>query len=114
MTVFTFQQLFLPTVLTAGTTTIYTCPASPSTNCLKNGRLRFSNTTGGAVTVLAYAVPSGGGAGAGNEFMNNVSIAGNSYLDVDLPTLAAGDTFQASASAGTSITVFEIGGVLFT
>lgn len=112
MAALSFIKLFQPTVLTTGATTIYTCPVAPSTSVLKNGRVRFTNTTAGAVTVTAYAVPSAGTAGASNAFLNAVSVAANAYLDVDLPSLAAGDTFQALASAATSITVHEVGGVL--
>jgi hypothetical protein len=110
----TFTQLFAPTVLAAAAAAIYTCPASPTTTVLKNGRVRFTNTSATAVTVTAYAVPNAGAAGPGNCFLNAESIAANAHMDVDIPTLAAGDAFQAFASAATSITASEIGGVLFS
>lgn len=108
----TFTKLFAPTVLTTSAATIYTCPATPTSSLLKNGRVRFTNTTAGAVTVTAYAVPVAGAAAAGNCFVNTYSIAGNGgYLDIDLPMLAAGDFFQALAGAATSITVQALDGV---
>ena len=110
----TFTRLFAPTVLTGTAATLYTCPASPTSNVVKNGRVRFTNTSAAPVTVTAYAVPLAGTAAAGNCFINAESIAANAHLDVDFPSLAAGDFLSALASAGTSITVTEIGGVLFS
>lgn len=110
----TIQRLFAPAVLTTGAVTYYTCPATPASSVLKNGRVRFSNTTAGAVSITAYAVPLAGTAAAGNCFANAVSIAPNSYLDVDIPALAAGDFFQALASAGTAVTVLALDGVVFS
>ena len=110
----TFIRLFAPTVLTTSAATLYTCPASPVTSVLKNGRVRFTNTTAGAISVTAYAVPVAGSAAAGNCFLNAESISPNSHLDVDIPTLSTGDFLQALASANTSITATEVGGVLFS
>jgi hypothetical protein len=110
----TFSRLFAPTVLGTAETTLYTCPASPASNVIKNGRVRFTNTSGAAATVTAHAVPLAGTAAAANCFLNAESIAPNAHLDVDFPTLAAGDVLSALASAATSITATEIGGVLFS
>lgn len=115
MTTLTIQKLFSPRALTNVVAIVYTCPVSPPSACLKNGRVRFTNTTAGAITVTAYTVgPSPAVPAAGNMFLNAVSIAANGFLDVNLPTLGAGDTFQAFASAAASITVSEIGGVIFS
>jgi hypothetical protein len=110
----TFTQLFQPAQLTTSAAGYYTCPASPGSTVLKNGRVRFTNTSASAVAVTAYAVPKGGSAGVSNMFLNAESIAPNAHMDVDIPTLASGDMFQALASAATSVTVSEIGGVLFS
>lgn len=109
----TIKQLFEPTVLTTGAATLYTCPASPPTSVLPNGRVRFTNTTGGAVTITAYAVPSAGTAGAGNCFAFQEAIGPNAHADYDVPMLAAGDFLQALASAGTSITATALQGVVY-
>jgi hypothetical protein len=117
MTALTFQKLFAPVALANAVGIIFTCPAFPSSACVKNGRVRFTNTTGGAVTVTAYtttAAAPGNVPGPSNCFLNAVSIPANGYLDTNLPTLGAGDSFQAFASAAASITVSEIGGVIFT
>lgn len=114
MTTLTFQKLFSPRALPNAVAVIYTCPASPPSACLKNGRVRFTNTTGGAITVTAYTTAPAVLPAASNMFLNAVSIAANGFLDVNLPTLGAGDSFQAFASAAASITVSEIGGVIFT
>lgn len=106
--------LFNPTVLTAAAATIYTVPAAPPTLVAGNVRVRFTNTTAGAVSVTAYGIPSGGSAAAGNQFLNAVSIAGNAYLDVDVPALGPGGFMQALAGAVTSITVHQLNAVLFS
>ena len=107
-------QLFPPTVLTNSAATLFTMPTSPTTSILKNGRMRFNNTTAGAITVTAYAVPKGGTAAVGNAFLSAVSIAANSFLDTDIPVMGEGDFLQALASANTSITASQLDGVLFS
>lgn len=105
----TFAKLFAPAALTTSAATYYTV-ASPYK--LINSRVRFTNVTSGAVTVTAYAVPSGGSAADSNAILKGYSIAANAYLDIDLPVMTAGDFLQALASAGTSITIHAISGVL--
>jgi hypothetical protein len=111
----TFIKLFQPSQLPITTpAVIYTCPASPATSVLKNGRVRLVNTSAAAVPATLYAVPSGGTASAANEFLPATSIAVNGYLDIDIPDMAAGDTLQGFAGAATSITIHEMGGVLYS
>jgi hypothetical protein len=104
--------LFAPTQLTASAATIYTMGSSPSTLALTNGRVRFTNTDSGSHQVTAYAVPSAGTAGAGNCFMNAEAIAPNTHLDVALPLLGPGMTFQAFADAASKVTVTPLNGIL--
>jgi hypothetical protein len=66
------------------------------------------------VTATMYAVPSGGSAGVTNMCMNAQCIGPNSYTDVDVPTLGAGDTLQALAGANSSVTIHELGGVIYS
>lgn len=108
-----YQKLFEPTVLTTSAATLFTVNASPSTNLLRGGRVRFTNTTAAALTVTAYSVPSGGTAADGNAFIKARSIAANDYLDIDLPNMKAGDFLQALASA-TGITAHYINGSVFS
>lgn len=109
---FQFQKLFPPQQLTTTATVIFTMPAIPTTSILKNGRVRLTNTTGAPVSATMYADVAADASGADNCFLNAKSIAGNDFLDVDIPTMAAGDTLRALASAAGSITVHEIGGVI--
>lgn len=109
-----YAKLFSPTVLGTTVSTLYTVPSIPATNILRGGRIRFSNTTTAAVTVTAYAVNSGGSASAGNAFLTGYTVTSNSYIDVDLPLMAIGDTIQALSSSATSITAFAINGALFS
>lgn len=110
---FQFQKLFLPQQLPAAVATvIFTMPTAPTTSVLKNGRVRLTNTTGAPVSATMYADVAADVSGADNCFLNAKSIAGNDFLDVDIPTMTTGDTLRAFASAASSITVHEIGGVI--
>jgi hypothetical protein len=106
-----YSQLFAPNqVNNAAVETLYNVPSSPTTSILRNARVRFSNTTGGAVTIKAWAVPSAGTAGDDNVFLPTTSINANSYLDIDVPVIAAGGMIQAQAGAATSITATALDG----
>lgn len=91
-----------------------TVSPSPTSNLLRGGRVRLTNTTAGAVTVTLYAVPLAGTAGVGNAFVSATSIAANSYLDVDVPIMPAGAFLQALAGANTSITIHMLAGSVFS
>ena len=108
------NQLFTPTVLGLASTVLYTCPAAPTTNVLKNGRLRLTNTTGAAVTATLYADVSATASSAANCCLNAQSIPANSFLDIDMPTLKAGDTLRGLAGAAASITAHELGGNVYS
>jgi hypothetical protein len=109
-----YSNFFAPTVLGVAAATLFTVPTSPSTTLLRGGRIRLTNTTGGAVTVTLYAVPLAGAAAAGNAFVSGKSIAANDYLDVDVPLMAAGGFVQGLAGAATSITAHMLAGSLFS
>ena len=109
----TFLQLFAPNqVNNAAPETLYTVPAAPTPIILRNGRIRFTNTTAGAVTIEAWAVPAAGAAGDGNAFLPQISLAAESYLDVDVPVIGAGGFIQAQAGAANSITATALDGFL--
>ena len=74
--------------------------------------VRFSNITAGAVTVKAWAVPSGGSAVDSTVCLPSTSISANAYIDVDIPVLSAGGTFRAQAGAASSVTVANLDGFL--
>lgn len=111
MATISFSQLFAPNqVDNAAPETLLTVASTPSTIILRNARVRFSNTTAGAVTIKAWAVPSGGSTGDDNTCLPTTSIGANSYLDLDVPVIAAGGTFRAQAGAATSITATALDG----
>lgn len=114
MSALTFSQLFTPVQLPNAVDVLFYMPTTPGTTVLKNGRVRLTNTTAGAVTATLYADVAATASSAANCCLNAVSIAANSYLDVDIPTMKAGDTLRGLAGAATSITMHEIGGVLFS
>jgi hypothetical protein len=109
-----FVPLFSPTVLTTSAAIIYTVPTTPSTNLLRGGRIRATNTTGTAATITLYAVPNAGTAAAGNAFMSVYTVPANDYVDTDVPLLPVGASIQGLASTGTAITMTAINGALFS
>ena len=108
------QQLFTPVQLAAAAAVLFTMPTTPSTSVLKNGRVRLTNTSGAAVPVTLYADAAATASGVANCCLSAVSIGANSYLDIDLPTLKAGDTLRGFAGTANVITMHELGGVLYS
>ena len=106
--------LFAPVQLTGTAATIYTVASSPGTLTLARGRVRFTNTDTVARAVTAYAIPSGGTAGASNSFMNATTIPPNDFRDVDVPVLGPGGFIQAFADVTLKVTMFCIDGILFS
>lgn len=106
-----YTVLFDPAALTTSAVTYYTVPTGRK---LVGARIRLSNVTAGAVTATVHAVPSGGSAADSNAQIKGYSIGANDYVDLDIGTLEAGDTIQALAGAGTSITISAIDGRLFS
>jgi hypothetical protein len=108
----TFSQLFAPVVLTTSSAVLYTMPTSPTNTILRNGRIRLTNTTAGIVSGTLYADVAATPSAAANACLSAYNIAANSFVDVDLPVLKAGDTLRGLASANTSITVHHVDGFL--
>lgn len=110
----TREQLFAAEdVDNAAPDVLFTVPSTPTNMLLINGRVRFSNHTAGAVTITAWAVPSGGAAGNDNVALPTTSVGANSYLDLDIPQIGAGGTFEAQAGAATSITAQPLDGAYY-
>ena len=105
-------QLFQPVQLGVASAVIYSAPTSPTTSIVKNGRVRLTNTSGVAVPVTLYVAPSATGSLPANSCMTAKSIGANDFLDVDIPTMMAGDTLRGLAGTAAVITVHELGGVL--
>lgn len=108
-----FLQLFASKqVNNAAPDTLFTVSTSPSANILRNGRVRFANTTAAPVTIKAWAVPAAGAAADANVCLPAQSVAANSYIDVDVPVMAAGGFMQAQAGAAASITASMLDGFI--
>jgi hypothetical protein len=107
-------QMFAPTELTTSAATLYTNATGPAQQVLARGRIRFANTSGSAVTVTAYAVPSGGTAGVGNDFFPTQTIPANNFVDTDVPVLPIGSFIQALASTASVVTASALDGALFS
>lgn len=114
MAALTIAQLFAPVQLPAAVAVLYSMPTSPATSTLKNARMRLTNTTGGAVAATLYMDASATASSAVNCFLSAVSIPANSSIEIDIPTMKAGDTLRGFAGAATSITAHEMGGVIFS
>lgn len=108
----TFLKVFQPAQLASSSGLLYTVPAAPTTNLLRNGRVRLTNTSASAVACTLNAVPAAGSASATNQFLPAVSIAANSWLEVDVPQMAAGDMLYGFASAATSVSIAAMDGVI--
>jgi hypothetical protein len=106
-----YVKLFSPAQLGTSAATYYTVASGKQ---LRNAVLQFANTTGGAVTVTAYAIDSGGSASDSNAIIKGKSIAGGDTLTVSVPVMDGGSVLQALASAGTSITICALDGMLVT
>lgn len=89
--------------VTTGVTTLYTVPASTRT-LLKE--FSIANTTGVAINVRVFLVPSAGAAGATNAFLYDVPVPANNALQYNgVQVMNTGDTIQVqAASAGLTIT----------
>jgi hypothetical protein len=109
-----FLKLFQPLQLANASALIFTVGASPATNILRNGRVRLVNSTAGAVAATLYSVPAGGSAGVTNIFLSAQSIGPGATIEVDIPTLSAGDALYGFAGAATSITMHAMDGVLYS
>jgi hypothetical protein len=108
-----FVQLFPPSQLTAVSGVLFDL-TTPASAVLKNLRVRLTNATAAAVPVTLYVAPSATASGPANCCLNAVSIGANGYLDVDIPTMKAGDTFRGLAGTAAAITVHELGGVIYS
>jgi hypothetical protein len=109
----TFLQLFAANQIdNAAPETLFTVGATPSTNLARNVRVRFANTTGGAVTIKAWAVPPAGAAGDTNVCLPVTSVPANDFIDVDIPVMIASGFLQAQAGAATSITATMLDGFI--
>jgi len=93
--------------ITGSVATLYTVPTATRTY-LKD--INICNTTGGAITVNVYLVPSGGSAGTGNALLYGLSVAANTvYRWTGVQVLLPAQTLQVSAST-TGCTIIASGG----
>jgi hypothetical protein len=93
--------------ITTSVATLYTVPSS--TRTYVKG-IDICNTSGSAVTVNVYLVPSGLTAATSNALFYGLSIAANTiYHWVGTQILLPGQTLQVSAST-TGLTIIASGG----
>lgn len=110
-----YNKLFEPVALVLTTpTTVFSVPAVVATTLLKGGVVRLTNSTAGAVSAALHAVPQGGSATPANMCFPLTSIGMNSYVDVQLPQMKAGDFLQGFASAAASVNIQAISGAYYS
>lgn len=101
----TNKPLIEGTQLTTSVATYYSAPENTSAIIKK---LTITNTSGSAVTVTLYLVPSGGTASAANEITSAIPVsAGKAYeaYEMEGHALAPDDSIQALAGAATSLNI---------
>jgi hypothetical protein len=104
MSTTTPKPMFDPFLVTAGTTTPYTTPAS--TKCIIK-HLSAHNTTTTPVKLTVYLVENGGSAGASNQIFSKL-IAGEDtaiIFGAINATLEAGATVQVVADTASAISL---------
>lgn len=109
----TITQLFTPVQLPNAAAVLFTMPAAPAGGVLKNLRVRLTNTSGSAVAATLYVAAAATANSAAISCLSAVSIGANSYLDLDIPTMAAGDTLRGFAATASVITMHELGGTIY-
>ena len=91
------------------TATLYTVPTA-NRAILKD--IEVANTTGGALSITIYLVPSGGSAATTNALFYGVSIDANSTLQwTGTQVLHGGGFISILSSAATGLTVTASGGL---
>ncbi len=105
--------LMSPQQLTAASVIYYTAGAGQTATI---SQATVTNTTGGAVTITLYLVPSAGSAGDSTTILDAKSIAANTAVilsELIGHNVPAGCTIRALASAATSLTL-AISGIIRT
>lgn len=110
-----YNKLFEPIALALTTpTTIFTVPSVVASTLLRGGIVRITNSTAGPVSATLHNVPLAGSAASANMCFPTTSIGANSYVDVQLPQMKAGDFLQGFASAATSLNIQAIAGSYYS
>jgi len=108
-TVYTPQRLITPVQLSGSAATVYTVPASTTTQI---NEIILTNDTTSAVTCTLYLVESGGSAGVTNLLLNakNIPTDGSPLIyDFSQLFMNAGDTVQALGSAANQVGIHITG-----
>ena len=106
---YTTKRLISPSQLTTGATTLYTVPASTTTQI---NEIILANDTTSAVTATLHLVPTGGSADDTNIIMKAKSLPTDGtplIYDFEQLFMSAADTIQGLASAGSQATIHIMG-----
>lgn len=108
-TVYTPKRLTSPSQLGTTVGALYTVPASTVT---KVTEILLCNTSGATRTATLHLVPSAGVAANGNKIASAINIPSDGtplHLQFNELYMSAGDSIQALASGGSSVTVYVSG-----
>jgi hypothetical protein len=78
-----------------------------SSGTIRNLIIMLSNQTASPVTVDGWVIPSGGSSGAGNKFLEDYSIGANTFEEIPVPKMVAGDKLTLRAGTASALTVFD-------
>ena len=106
-----YSKLFAGRELTTSNAELFTMTTAQGT--LRNLVLGVSNKTSSTALYDVYVVPAGGSPGDdGTNVHIGASIPGNSYREIPIPKMVAGDSLHAKCSTGANIIeVFDADGV---
>lgn len=95
----TYTKLFEPVALGLAAATIFTVPSGAASTLLRGAIVRITNTTAAPVSATLYSVPLAGSNGVTNNFFPGMSVGANSFIDVQVPQMKAGDFLQGFGGA---------------
>lgn len=78
-----------------------------SAGVLRNLVILIANNTGGAVTLDGWVVPTAGSTAASNKFLEDYSIAANTFVEIAVPKMITGDMLYLRAGTSSALTVFD-------
>lgn len=94
-----YTKLFEPVALGLAAATIFTVPSGAPSTLLRGAIVRITNTTAASVAATLFSVPAAGANGPANNFFPGMSIGANSFVDVQVPQMKAGDFMQGFGGA---------------
>lgn len=74
---------------------------------LRNLVILVANNTGSAVTLDGWVRPGAAASAASNKFLEDYSIAANTFVEIAVPKMIAADVLTLRAGTASALTVFD-------